>query len=100
MVVPDWALQGTTADFVRIAADRDLGRKLRAGIEQRLEERDGGTSLRIARYQPGRTGRGSTSPRLPRARGPLRLRSCSKFERHGGARGDQLWHETRTTFAR
>ena len=52
MVVPDWALQGTTADFVRIAADPDRGRKLRAGIEQRLDERDGGASLRIARYHP------------------------------------------------
>ena len=52
MVVPDWALQGTTADFVRIAADPDRGRKLRDGIQQQLDERDGGASIRIARYPP------------------------------------------------
>ena len=52
MVVPHWAIRGTAANFARLAADSEKGRVLRREIEQGLQERDGGASLRIARYAP------------------------------------------------
>ena len=85
MVVPDWALQGTTADFVRIAADRERGRKLRAGIEQRLLERDGGLSLRIARYHPRPEWAGLDLATIAGREGTTPVELVLDIQRHGGA---------------
>ena len=60
MVVPHWAIQGTADDFARLAADPERGQALRREIQQSLDERDGGASIRIARYP--------TAARLGRAR--------------------------------
>jgi predicted amidohydrolase YtcJ len=54
MIVPHWAIQGTAADFVRIAADPVKGTVLRREIGQALDARDGGSSIRIAHYAPRR----------------------------------------------
>ncbi len=85
MVVPDWALQGTTADFVRIAVDRERGQKLRAGIEQRLAERDGGASLRIARYQRRPDWAGLDLATIANREGTTPLEIVLEIQRHGGA---------------
>jgi predicted amidohydrolase YtcJ len=52
MVVPHWALQGSAADFARLAADPKRGESLRREIEQALAERGGAGSIRIARFAP------------------------------------------------
>jgi predicted amidohydrolase YtcJ len=52
MVVPDWARQGSAADFVKIAADPVRGPRLRSAIRSDLQKRDGGASIRIAKYPP------------------------------------------------
>ena len=85
MVVPDWALQGTTADFVRIAADRDRGTELRAGIEQQLLERDGGASIRIARYPPRPDWAGLDLATIASREGTTPLEIVLEIQRKGGA---------------
>jgi predicted amidohydrolase YtcJ len=52
MIVPHWAIKGTTADFNRMAADPVKGAALKREIAQALETRDGGASIRIAHYAP------------------------------------------------
>ena len=52
MVVPHWAVQGNAEDFARLAADPVRGPELRGEIQHELDERDGGASVRIARYAP------------------------------------------------
>ncbi len=59
MVIPHWALQGNEAAFARIADDPDRGPRLRREIQAELDERDGGASVKLARYapKPARVGR-------------------------------------------
>jgi predicted amidohydrolase YtcJ len=52
MVVPHWAIRESAADFARLAADLERGKALRREIEQLLDERGGGASIRIARFRP------------------------------------------------
>ncbi len=85
MVVPDWALQGTTADFTRIAADRDRGRKLRSGIEEALLARDGGGSIRIARYPPRPEWAGLDLATIASREGKSPVELVVEIERNGGA---------------
>ncbi len=85
MVVPHWARQGTTADFIRIAADPTRGLMLRKEIQADLDERDGGSSVRIARYadKPSRVGKDLVA--IARAEGTTPLEVVLDIERHGGA---------------
>ncbi len=85
MVVPDWALQGTAADFTRIAADRDIGKRLRASIDQQLLERDGGGSIRIARYQPRPDWAGLDLATIAAREGTTPVDLVLEIQRHGGA---------------
>lgn len=52
MVIPDFALQGDTASFKKLAADPASGQRLRGGIAANLAKDDGGAAIRIARYPP------------------------------------------------
>src|SRR5256885_1762175 len=47
MVVPAWALQEGTEGFTRLADDRVQGERLRRAIQEALDQRDGGASIRI-----------------------------------------------------
>ncbi len=85
MVVPDWARQGTAADFARIAGEPERGRKLRAGIEQRLDDHDGGASLRIARYSRRGDWAGLDLATIAKREGTTALEIVLEIERHGGA---------------
>ncbi len=85
MVIPDWALQGTTAEFVRIAADPDRGRSLRAEIGHRLEDRDGATSIRIAHYAPRPDWAGLDLGTIAGRAGTTPLDVVLEIQRHGGA---------------
>jgi N-acyl-D-amino-acid deacylase len=85
MVVPHWALQGTTEDFSRIAADPVRGPKLRREIQDELDQRDGGASVRIARYaqKPSRVGRNLVE--IAQQEGISALDVVLDIQRHGGA---------------
>jgi predicted amidohydrolase YtcJ len=85
MVVPHWARQGSTADFVRIAADPHQGARLRKEIQADLDRRDGGASIRIARYtaMPSRVGRDLVT--IAKAEGTTPLEIVLDISRHGGA---------------
>ena len=85
MVVPHWARQGTAADFARIADDPDQGPKLRREIQQDLDDRDGGGSVRIARYAPKPTRVGKDLNRIAREEGLTPIDVVIDIERHGGA---------------
>ena len=85
MVIPDWALQGTTAEFVRIAADAGRGRKLRAGIQAKLAERDGGATIRIARYKPRPDWAGLDLAAIAEREGKNALDIVLEIQRNGGA---------------
>jgi predicted amidohydrolase YtcJ len=51
MVVPDWA-QKSPAELERLLADPKQGPRLREAIGAALDRRDGGKSVRIARFSP------------------------------------------------
>lgn len=85
MVVPHWALQGSTDDFIQIAADPVRGKKLRDEIEESLTKRDGGASIRIARYAPKPTRVGRDLAAIARQEGTTALEVVLDIQRHGGA---------------
>jgi N-acyl-D-aspartate/D-glutamate deacylase len=85
MVIPHWALQGTTDDFVRIAADPQRGPKLREEIERDLDRRGGGSSIRIARYSPKTSRVGLDLETIARNEGTTVLEVILDIQRHGGA---------------
>ncbi|WP_406696817.1 amidohydrolase family protein [Singulisphaera sp. Ch08] len=85
MVVPHWALQGSTEDFIQIAADAVRGKKLRQEIEESLEKRNGGAAIRIARYplKPTRVGRDLAA--IAAQEGTTVVEVVLDVQRHGGA---------------
>ena len=85
MVIPDWALQGTTADFVRIAADAKRGRALRQGIQRQLDERDGASSIRIALFRPRPDWAGLDLATIASREGETPLDVVLEIQRKGGA---------------
>ncbi len=85
MVVPHWAAQGNAADFARIADDHIQGAKLRAAILDELADRDGGASLRIARYGKDPSIVGLDLAEIARRRGSTVLDVVLDIQRNGGA---------------
>ncbi len=85
MVVPHWALQGNEAAFGRIADDPEQGPRLRKAIQQELDERDGGASVRIARYAPKPTRVGRDLVAIAREEGIKPVEVVIDIQRHGGA---------------
>ncbi len=85
MVVPHWARQGTDREFVRMASDPALGPRLRGEIVKELESREGGSSIRIARYplKPDRVGRNLVE--IARNEGTTPLAVVLDIQSHGGA---------------
>ncbi len=85
MVVPHWAAQGNAADFARIAADPVRGPKLRAAIEEELADRDGGASLRIARFAKDPSIVGLDLAEIAKRKGMTVLDVILDIQRQGGA---------------
>jgi predicted amidohydrolase YtcJ len=85
MVIPARALQDGTEGFIRLADDPVEGPKLRKEIEEGLEGRDGGASIRIARYstRPERVGKDLAA--IARAEGIQAVDVVIDIQRHGGA---------------
>jgi predicted amidohydrolase YtcJ len=85
MVVPHWAIGGTAAEFARLAAEATRGKDLRREIQQALDERDNGASIRIARYQPRPDWAGLDLVAIAKREGKTALEIVLEIERHGGA---------------
>ncbi len=85
MVVPHWAVQGDAENFARIAADPVRGAELRRAIQQELDGRDGGASVRIARYAPRPEWAGLDLVAIAERTGTTSLEVVLDVQRHGGA---------------
>ena len=85
MVVPHWAVQGNADNFARLAADPARGRSLRREIQRELDERDGGASVRIARYAPRPEWAGLDLVAIAGRTGTTPLEVVLDIQRHGGA---------------
>ena len=85
MVIPAWALEGSTEDFTRIAADPVRGVQLRHEIDRELKARDGGAAIRIARYAPKLSRVGRDLVTIAREEGTTPLEIVLDVQRHGGA---------------
>lgn len=87
MTVPDWALQGSSKDFAKIADDPEQGPKLRKGIERLLAERDGGAQIRISRYPKKLEWVGLRLTEIAEQEKTTPLEIVLEIQRNGGASG-------------
>ena len=85
MVVPHWAVQGDAENFARLAADPVRGPELRREIQRELDQRDGGASVRIARYGPRTEWAGLDLVAIAMRTGTTPLEVVLDIHRHGGA---------------
>jgi predicted amidohydrolase YtcJ len=85
MVVPHWAARVDGDEFARMAADPIRGAELRREIERELADRDGGASVRIARYEPRPEWAGLDLVTIARQAGTTPLEVVLDIQRHGGA---------------
>ena len=85
MVIPHWALQGNKEDFARIADDPTRGRRLREEIQADLETRDGGESIRIARYSPKASRVGRDLAAIARSESTTPVEIVIDIQCNGGA---------------
>ena len=85
MVIPAWAQQEGIEGFKRLADDPSRGPRLRREIQESLQRRDGGASLRIARYgpRPERVGKDLSTIAVSEETTPLDV--VIDIQRHGGA---------------
>jgi predicted amidohydrolase YtcJ len=85
MVVPEWAMRGDSSLFSSLANDAVRGPELRKAIGDKLAEREGGASIRIARYpmRPNWVGRNLVEIAQLESVSPLDI--VIEIERRGGA---------------
>ncbi|MFO0957533.1 MAG: amidohydrolase family protein [Isosphaeraceae bacterium] len=85
MIVPDWARRGTAQDFSRFLEDPAQREKLRGEIEKALDARNGGASVRIARYRPKPSRIGKDLAAIAKEEGISVLDVVLDIESNGGA---------------
>jgi predicted amidohydrolase YtcJ len=85
MIVPHWAQRGTGADFARLAGDKEGGKELRRAIQQALDTRDGGGSIRIARYARRPEWAGLDLLTIAARQRATALEIVLEIQQHGGA---------------
>lgn len=85
MVIPPRWREGTADDFQKRLADADLGPAIRKASEAELAARDGGASLRVARYTPRPEWQGKDLAAIARAEKKTPLEVALEVEKHGGA---------------
>lgn len=84
MVVPHWAVRVDKEEFARLADDPERGPKLRAAIQEALDERNGGASIRLARYAPKPSRIGKDLATIAKEEGTTALEIVLDVQRHGG----------------
>ena len=85
MVVPPWASQGTLDDFKKLLNDPVQGKRLRDEIASDLKGRDGGSSIRIARYAKNPAWVGKNLVEIARLERTDPLEIVLEIERNGSA---------------
>jgi predicted amidohydrolase YtcJ len=85
MVIPAWAQQEGTEGFIRMADDPVQGPKLRREIQEALDKRDNGATVRIVRYpqRPDRVGKDLAAIAAHEQTTPLDV--VIDIQKHGGA---------------
>src|SRR5262249_37544791 len=84
-VIPPRYREGEAADFQKRLADPDLGPRIRKAISEKLETKDGGASVRIARYKPHPAWQGKDLAAIARQEKKSALDLVLEIERNGGA---------------
>jgi N-acyl-D-aspartate/D-glutamate deacylase len=85
MVIPPQYREGTHQDLLARLDDPDLGPRLRQAIAARIDGRDGGKSLRIARYAARPEWQGKDLAAIADAEKKTPLDIVLEIERHNGA---------------
>src|SRR5262249_13842873 len=83
MVIPARFREGSAKDLVRRLDDPDLGPKMRKAIEEKIEGRKGGQSLRIASYAPNPQWQGLSLDAIARAEKKSLLDVVIEIQRNG-----------------
>jgi N-acyl-D-aspartate/D-glutamate deacylase len=85
MVIPPRWREGDAADFQKRLADPDLGPRVRKAIEDGIASRDGGSTLRLARYKAKPSWQGKDLAAVARQEKRPVLDIVLEIERNGGA---------------
>jgi N-acyl-D-aspartate/D-glutamate deacylase len=85
MVIPAQFREGTSQDFLQRLDDAETGPRIRKAIEESIQRRDGGKSLRIAYYAPRRDWHGKDLAAIAEQEKRPMLDIVLDIQRHGGA---------------
>ena len=84
-VVPALFREGSTRDFQARLADPEQGARIRQAIARNIADRDGGKSVRIARYRPRPQWQGLDLAAIAAKEKKTPLDIVLEIEQHGGA---------------
>jgi N-acyl-D-aspartate/D-glutamate deacylase len=84
-VIPPRFREGSTKDFLARLDDPEQGKLIKKAIEDALDGRDGGKSLRIARYAPKPAWQGKDLQAIADEEKKTPAEIALEIERHGGA---------------
>jgi N-acyl-D-aspartate/D-glutamate deacylase len=84
-VVPPRFREGTNKDFLARLDDPEQGKLIRSAIESALDGRQGGKSIRIARYAARPAWQGKDIQSIAEAEKKMPVEIALEIERHGGA---------------
>jgi N-acyl-D-amino-acid deacylase len=84
-VVPPRFREGTAKDFLARLDDPEQGKLIRKAIEDALDGREGGKTIRIARYAPKPAWQGKDIQAIAEAEKKTPVEIAEEIERHGGA---------------
>jgi N-acyl-D-aspartate/D-glutamate deacylase len=85
IVIPPQFREGERKDFQARLQDPEQGPRVRAAIEERLAECDGGRALRIAQFNPKPAWQGKDLAAVAEAEKRTPLEVVLEIEKHGGA---------------
>lgn len=85
MVIPPRVREGSAEDFLNRLDDPATGPGIRKDIEESIQRRDGGKSLRIAFYKPRRDWHGKDLTAIAKMEDRTVLDIVLEIQRHGGA---------------
>lgn len=84
-ILPSWALEGGRKELVKRLDDPETSARIRAFVDGKLEKRDGGTAIRIARYERRQEWTGKNLAEIAQAENKSATDIGLDIVRHGGA---------------
>jgi N-acyl-D-aspartate/D-glutamate deacylase len=85
MVIPPRFREGSAKDLIARLDDPDAGPRLRKAIQERLDEHDGGRTLRVASFASKKAWQGKDLAAIAREEGRPALEIVLEIQRKGGA---------------